>query len=562
MTGQEPGAPIGTADEERRVGSSPRGAAVNAAFLAFARAARSFTLYDHANQVVRTLIGDYREKMQAALAAGPIELDVRPFELWLGAELVYTEADRERSLAFRLFRDGVRGLRITPEVAWEELLKLLEIFSIRYTGVRQQEDDLVTLLRKAGFRGLSLVAVEGFVPDEERPESVLEPDPGGATGRRAPPEEWDLPLPRFGPRGDVRYVDVDPALRAALAAEEEEAGLADQAVEAVRGVLGALPAAAREPALAFAGEVRDFLVLEQRGEALLALGTTLVDDAERNGLDGTLVLRRFLDSATLEAILLAESRRADEPSPGLARLLSLASGPHLECVLRLLEGESAVPRPLLEYALSLVAAAAPAEVPARALKASGPTAVALLRILERSAPERAAGVALELSNRPDLPTQAAALDVLSRVPLEKGGVAALRHLLESAHAAIRVRASAVLVERGGARAWPLLEAHAAARGAALETGEAEALGEALARCSPQHAIALFEDWLHAGRPRGLLGRIATMAGRVPRPHQEAALAGLRALTGAPALALLGHLAAHADEDLRVEAQALLAGRAG
>ena len=37
-----------------------------------------------------------------------------------GAEVVYLERNRERSLAFRLFRDGVRRLTISPDVAWEE----------------------------------------------------------------------------------------------------------------------------------------------------------------------------------------------------------------------------------------------------------------------------------------------------------------------------------------------------------------------------------------------------------------------------------------------------------
>ena len=82
-----------------------------------------------------------------------IDLEIRPFEMLRDGEVVYLERDRERSLAFKLFRDGVRSVIIEPEVAWEELLRLLEILSIRFTGIRQQEDDVVTLLLKAGFKG-------------------------------------------------------------------------------------------------------------------------------------------------------------------------------------------------------------------------------------------------------------------------------------------------------------------------------------------------------------------------------------------------------------------------
>ena len=173
--------------------------AAGAALLALTRAARSFTLYDPANKVVRALIADYRDRFRAVLEGhGPLLLEVHPFELTLGREVVYLERDRERSLAFRLFRDGVRRLSFMAGTSWDELLRLLQILSIRYTGVRQQEDDLVTLLRKAGFESVQIAAIEGFVPEEEHRESPLDPDLlRGARERYDPPAQWDTPLPPF-----------------------------------------------------------------------------------------------------------------------------------------------------------------------------------------------------------------------------------------------------------------------------------------------------------------------------------------------------------------------------
>src|SRR5512136_3244878 len=163
--------------EERRLAGSPHAVAANAAVLALTRAARSFTLYDPANKVVRALIADYRDRFRAVLDGfGPLVLEVHPFELTLGREVVYLERDRERSLAFRLFRDGVRKIAFAAETTWDELLRLLQILSIRYTGVRQQEDDLVTLLRKAGFDGIHVAAIEGFVPEEEHQEAPPDAD--------------------------------------------------------------------------------------------------------------------------------------------------------------------------------------------------------------------------------------------------------------------------------------------------------------------------------------------------------------------------------------------------
>ena len=89
--------------DERRLVGSPHALAANAAVLALTRAARSFTLYDPANRVVRALIEDYRDRFRAVLGGfGPLVLEVHPFELTLGREVVYLERARERSLTFRL----------------------------------------------------------------------------------------------------------------------------------------------------------------------------------------------------------------------------------------------------------------------------------------------------------------------------------------------------------------------------------------------------------------------------------------------------------------------------
>ena len=157
---------LGVSDEHA-LGDSEQGRSINEGLRALSRAARSFLIYDTNNDAIRLFLEDYREAMETALLYGPVSLEIRPFELVMGNEVVYLDRNRERSLAFRMFRDGVRRLEIEPNVPWSELLKLLEILSVRYTGVRQNEDDIVTLLWKAGFQEIEIVAVEGFVPEEE-----------------------------------------------------------------------------------------------------------------------------------------------------------------------------------------------------------------------------------------------------------------------------------------------------------------------------------------------------------------------------------------------------------
>ena len=88
---------------------SPRAQAAAALVGALGKAARAFTLYDAGNALVRQFIGEYRSSGRRRHRQRGRGLEVQPFEMGLGPEVVYREDDRERSLAFKLFRDGVRN---------------------------------------------------------------------------------------------------------------------------------------------------------------------------------------------------------------------------------------------------------------------------------------------------------------------------------------------------------------------------------------------------------------------------------------------------------------------
>ncbi|HUL75896.1 MAG TPA: hypothetical protein VL691_01425, partial [Vicinamibacteria bacterium] len=291
--------------DERRLAGSPHAVAANAAVLALTRAARSFTLYDPANKVVRALIAEFRDRFRAVLDRfGPLVLDVHPFELALGREVVYLERDRERSLSFRLFRDGVRQIGFAAETSWEELLRLLQILSIRYTGVRQQEDDLVTLLRKAGFEGIHVRAIEGFVPEEEQQESPLDADLlRGSRARYDAPAQWDLPLPPFPEAAPLRYRAVATELLERLRAEEADDKVPKQALRAVGELLQATTRPELAAVLGFALEVREYLLVEQRSDLLVELAGLARSALAGVPEAGAAFLESWLDARTLRALV-------------------------------------------------------------------------------------------------------------------------------------------------------------------------------------------------------------------------------------------------------------------
>ena len=90
------GGASGALAAEARLGGSERARRANQAMLALSRAARSFLLYDPANDAIRRFIEDLRARMAQALAGGEaLRLEVRPFELALDNEVVYVEHERE-----------------------------------------------------------------------------------------------------------------------------------------------------------------------------------------------------------------------------------------------------------------------------------------------------------------------------------------------------------------------------------------------------------------------------------------------------------------------------------
>ena len=184
LTGLPEGAesPQEAGDQEKE-GLTPRQQRMAQLLTRLAATARSFLLYDPQNEAIHRFLKVLLEAFVSALREeGPLTFGVLPFELVFEGGPVYLNRDRERSLAFRLYRDGVREIRFRPGFGWEELAKLLEVLSIRYTGVHQREDDIVTLLWKAHFKHVDVVAVEGIIPDDEEVTSGA-----AAAGRGAAP---------------------------------------------------------------------------------------------------------------------------------------------------------------------------------------------------------------------------------------------------------------------------------------------------------------------------------------------------------------------------------------
>jgi len=542
--GGDPGAVAGRA----------HAAAAQDALLSLTRAARSFTLYEPTNKVVRNLIADYRDKMRHVLDShGPLALEVHAFELLLGGEVVYVEKDRERSLAFRLFRDGVRELTFDPGTTWEELLRLLEILSIRYTGVRQQEDDLVTLLRKASFDHVSVTAIEGFVPEEEQAEATVASTAGAGGERYDPPGEWDPPPPLGDPVA-LRYRAVPEELRQKLQAQEGPETVAPHATRAALELLAAASPAESDAARGFVLEVREFLLVEGRTDLVVELARAATRVLASRPEEKQALVALLLDVSTLKALIAALPPETTQAPAPLAELLVAASDAVSGPLLDLLHAEGDGPRSaLLRGLVAGGSRLSPEAIAQRLPGATGAARVGLMRALAEVDPAAALRDAEAATTQGDPEVQMEALRQLQAADFRPEVARALRHLVESAAEEVRVAALPAMA-RGGVRAVPTLAAHAEKNADALSEAEAEATGRALAQAAPRGALERFEAWLHS-QGGGLLGRLSRGLG--PVALQRAALAGLESIGGAEADGLLELLSQKGEATVAAAARRLL-----
>ena len=532
--------------------SAPQARAAAAALAALSRAARSVVLYDVSNATVRHHLREYQARTCGALDQyGEISIAVAPFHLAVVGHIVLEDRDREKSLPFRLYRDGIRTLRILSHASWDELLELLQIIAVRCTSVRQQEEDTVTLLRRAEFDGIQIETVEGFTPLEEFPEPELEARLERERGA-APPAGWDTPLEKLPSPGPLGYRDPTAEELAPFRDETDDEALAqlslslacDLLTEATRS---GWPMPNRDMVAYFA-EVRDALLVDGR----LDLLQQLVDILARAGSSELRdqMLHVLGDGRTLEAVLAAVPLDADKlPQELVSFLPLLGTGAALD---QLAATASEGRRSLLT---KMILARVPREtdlVLARLPSLEPPVARRLAEGIVLRAPERSAEVARQLLSQKDDALRLEGLTVIERAP-GRVPLRPIHHLLDDRSEAVRVRAAEVLAACGDATAVdPLL--------AVLDSGRpvppamAEAAGRAIGRLAPERAGALFTGWLEQK------GRFLRGLGAAQRAKQWAAVAGTGVLPDARAEVTLRGLAEGSEGDLRRHCLATLARR--
>lgn len=515
-----------------------------------ARAARAFITYDARNEAVRRLLADFKASAQAALVKhGDLRYSIAPYEILFEDRSVYREEDRERSLAFRLFRDGVRTLDLKANVKWSELVKLLEILSVRYTGIRQCEDDTLTLLLQANFEEIEFDVVEAYVPSEEDPEEIE-----GETYHEvevSPPAGWDQPLPQLGAPISLSYKELNDETKKTLQAEYSSDSMVRSAVQAVKEMLDIAKSsndvAVVNQVMSFIQEVCQYLVVELRAAELVSVvrhaehyfpGHPKVK-AIKKDFGGGDILDRFL-------------RDPDEFSAdSLVPLFSMVGEDQLDRIVdRFVNEEDPKLRIALRKILSRLAMGKPDPLFQRLGDIPTDRMVDLFNVICVVAPaERALEAAYSMVEHESPDVQLGALEFIAMDSYTQRFHDAINRLLSLPTPRVRVRAASIFSKKCGRRGFPLLRetTEQLVKSDALEDIEAAMLGKALMRSSRELSLPLMSEWI---KPKGFKGVFRKVSqGKAVRILRIAAIEGLASDPTEQGRALIAWLAAK-DKDLR------------
>lgn len=429
----------------------------------------------------------------------------------------------------------------------------MESLAFRFVGIRQQEHDLLTLLRRANFKSIEIVAIEAFVPDEEDPEKDVgeyEHREFKTTGNIPAydkdcvriAENWDLPAPSYQATAPP-HLEYRPVLETSLAnlrSAESDKVLAQCAVTAVERLLND-PKNIDDPTYAFIEETADYLVSEVKLEALISLlriiGEKLPDARRREKmiqrLGGNEVLDRFI--SRLEP--------TDKHINMFIELINLAPDKPLEHVLdRLMVEKNEVVLRFIKGVLVQMASAHPDQLLDRLQRAPARVASELFAILAFNAPERCVDAALRLALHEAPAIQMSALGVLCNAPPSKGLEARLRALMEGKILCVRVQAAKVFRNKYPRTSPATIFAWVNRRCEhAIEVEEALALGRLLAETSSKRAFKAAREWI---KPRwNWKTLIDKLQGKTTKSmHKWAAAAALEAIGDKESLRILDRLA--------------------
>ena len=129
----------------------------------FDTALTAMRIYPYENPAVKKSIHFFSERMKEYLETyEELRLGIKEFSFTLRKETVFQDTIKKKSLAFLLFKDGMRSLTFLNGLEKKELMKFLEILKVA-TDLPPEESDVVSLLWEEDFFNIRYFVVDEFL---------------------------------------------------------------------------------------------------------------------------------------------------------------------------------------------------------------------------------------------------------------------------------------------------------------------------------------------------------------------------------------------------------------
>jgi hypothetical protein len=141
-------------------------------FVALGKALRAYQLYEENNPVYQRFVSALKESFQKLWKTHrELKFAVEETRLVSDGVLIYSSDNRSDSLAWLLYKDGVREVTLLPGIEEEELERLLSVLhQARFVG--PESDDLITILWAEGLQCIRYHYIDYLA------EGVVIPEPG------------------------------------------------------------------------------------------------------------------------------------------------------------------------------------------------------------------------------------------------------------------------------------------------------------------------------------------------------------------------------------------------
>jgi len=138
------------------------------------KAIKAFKLYESNNPMLTRQLKELTTKFTAHLDRyQTLNLQVGEYKLFFDGKPVYENTDMKESLAFLLYKDGVREVRFISGLEDREITDFLDVLH-RNDQVSRLEDDVVTLLWQKDFAHITYYATDEFMESTAVPVSYDE----------------------------------------------------------------------------------------------------------------------------------------------------------------------------------------------------------------------------------------------------------------------------------------------------------------------------------------------------------------------------------------------------